>query len=229
MTGNANSRPTRPRALRDPEGRLQRVLPASIRVDEETLATLGWFGFAVLWAQALEQTLAAYLTLARPDSMTITAPRFRKSLVWANTKSLNQLLDELSRRKLSSDEQGTLDLLRDRSDVFIRRDNLAHHFLRRPSRRRLLATPEGRSELVADAQQAAGEFRFWVFTLAPLVAKHAVRVGRESSHLAEHAEWLLSVEETYGPLDVGKLAMAALEPTLALEIAEMMEELEKGH
>jgi hypothetical protein len=201
------------------------VRSAAIRLDLETIEVFAWVGVALAWAQALERTLAAYLILARPAASTSTREEFRNSIQDLNSKTLSVLVKGL-RANLSADEVALVDGL---GDVTDRRNYIAHHFFRKPSRRALLHTAEGRASMILEAQRDMTDFRVWAGRLAPFVLKHAVRLGNRSEHLREHAEWLDSVAEDFGEDDLRAEARVAvtLDPSLPLQIAELMEEIER--
>jgi hypothetical protein len=175
-------------------------------------------------AQALEGTLAAYLTLARPDAAAGTRTRLRKAFRRANAKSLGELVTALRGLELTEKENATLNAV---STIFKRRHFIAHQFFRKPSRRGMLQTAEGRATMILEAQRDFTDLRFWTNKLAPFVLMHAVRLGESSDHLREHGEWLKTFVGDLDDLRTEARVAVNVDPTLAVEIAEMMEDIEQ--
>jgi hypothetical protein len=214
-----------PRVIRDAQGKLVRVSPAAIRLDPNVLEVFAWVGVSIAYAQALERTLAAYLTLARPEAATATRPQFRRFLRDANAMTLSVLVSALLKCSLPTKETETLSSL---SKVFKRRNYIAHHFFRKPSRRAMLATDAGRSKLVLEAKRDIIDFGFWTRVVTPHVLRHAIRLGDRSDHLKAHADWLQTVRGDLDDLRAEARTAVAIDPSLALQIGQIMEEIEGG-
>src|ERR1700686_668216 len=93
----------RPRVVRGPDGKLNKVVPSGIRFGPETMEVFAWVGIALAWAQGLERTLAAYLILAQPTASASTRKQFRDSIRDMNRLTLFRLV-KLLRRHVSADE-----------------------------------------------------------------------------------------------------------------------------
>src|SRR5258708_194122 len=212
--------PRRPRTLRDPQGKLVRIIPAGIRLDPATMEVFAWIGIAVVNAQALERTLAAYLTLARPEAATATRQKFRRYLRQANQMTLERLVNSLENLSLPVKEAETI---RAMGRVLKRRNFMTHHFIRKPSRRLMLATEDGRSRLIVEAKRDIMQIGFWTTTVTRFVLRHAVRLGDRSDHLRAHADWLQTVRGDLDELRAESQTALAVDPSLAVQIGEMME------
>lgn len=209
----------RPRAVKGSEGQLLRVLPSAIALDAQTMEVLGWVGFALIWAQGLERTLAAYLSFARPDCITATTNTFRRFVRQAQRKTSGDLITALQRCDLDADETAMLAWLK---TLGARRDRLAHHFLRQPSDRDLLRTPAGRARLIRQARNDADDFRIAMNRVALFAIEHAIRLSESTDLLRDHSDWLIAVKA-----DVARRGgRQAFDPTLATEIGELLEAIE---
>jgi hypothetical protein len=213
-----------PRAIRNEKGRLQRVIPPGVRLDPATMEVFAWIGVAVVNAQAFERTLAAYLTLARPEAVTATRPQFRRYLRRANAMTMGALINSLEKLALPAIE---LETLREIGQTLKRRNFVTHHFIRKPSRRLMLVTDEGRAKLVLEAQRDIMNLGFWITTVTRYVVRHAVRLGDRSDHLHAHADWLQTVKEENDDLRIEARTALSVDPSLAIQIGEMMEDIEQ--
>ena len=200
-------------------GQMLRVLPSAIPLDPATMEVLGWVGFALVWAQGLERTLAAYLSFASPENTTATKAGFRRFVRKAQMKTSGELVKDLQRCALDAEETAMLAALK---TLARRRDRLAHHFLRQPSGRDLLRTPSGRARLIRQARDDADDFRIAMNRAALLAIEHAIRLDESTDLLRDHADWFVAVKA-----DVAyRGGRRAFDPTLATEIGELMETIE---
>jgi len=196
-----------------------------MRLDPATMEVFAWIGIAVVNAQALERTLAGYLTLARPEAATATRAQFRRYLRQANQMTLDHLVKSLESLSLPTEQAETI---HEMAQVLKRRNFMTHHFIRKPSRRLKLATEAGRAELILEAKRDIMQLGFWTTTVTPFVLRHAVRLGDRSDHLRAHADWLQTVRDDLDELRSESQAALAVDPSLAIQIGEMMEDIEQG-
>jgi hypothetical protein len=215
----------RPRAIRNETGRMERVMPPGVRLDPATMEVFAWIGIAVVNAQAFERTLAAYLTLARPEAATATRRQFPRYLRQANAMTMDALINSLEKLALPAIESATL---REIGHTLRRRNFMTHHFIRKPSRRLMLTTDEGRAKLILEAQRDIMDLGFWMTTVTRYVVRHAVRLGDRSDHLRAHSDWLQTLKEENDDLRAQARMALRVGPSLAIQIGEMMEDIEQS-
>jgi hypothetical protein len=90
----------------------------------------------------------------------------------------------------------------------------------------MLQTADGRARMIVEAQRDFTDFRFWTNQLVPFVLMHAVRLGETRGHLREHGEWLRTFADDLDDLRTEARVADNVDPMLAVEIAEIMEDIE---
>jgi hypothetical protein len=198
---------------------MHRVLPSAIPFEDEQRDVMAWVGFALLWAQALERTMAAYLTFAWPGNVVATPLEFRAFARQVQDKTAGRLIKDLRKCRLPDDETV---MLRSLNRVVNRRDRLAHHFLRHPSDRDQLRTSAGRESLIREARRDADDFRISANHVALIAFEHAVRLNERTQLLRTHSDWIGATQE-----DIKRRGgRQAFDPTLATEIGELVEAIQ---
>ena len=198
------------RTVRRKDGSMVRVMSALDALPESAPEVFEMLGISLVWAQAMEQALATYLAVVLAIVRRQSSEEFRVSVDDLNRLTLSVLLKQL-RPHLLAEEVAVLDEM---GDVVERRNFVAHHFLRKASRRALLNSTDGCEQLITEAIQDAIDFRAWSARLTVLITRHADALAAQAVALTKFVRRIESGED--------------IDPLHALEIAEIMERIEKG-